>query len=69
MVFNNSNSNNNDDNNNNSSSSSNNKTYIKTTYTWQLNYTLLNDNLLKEKNKEIKGSLEFNENQGTTYKN
>ena len=34
---------------------------------WNLNNTLLNDNLVKEEiKKEIKDSLEFNENEGTT---
>ena len=39
----------------------------KLTYTWKLNNTLLNNNLVKEKNKEIKDFLEFNENEATTY--
>jgi hypothetical protein len=38
----------------------------KPTYTWKLNNTLLNDNLVKEDiKKEIKDFLEFNENEGT----
>jgi hypothetical protein len=36
-------------------------------YTWKLNNTLLNDNLVKEeRKKEIKTFLEFNENEATT---
>ena len=39
-----------------------NKNIGKHTYTWKLNNTLLNDNLVKEEiTKEIKGFLEFNE--------
>jgi hypothetical protein len=34
-----------------------------------VNNTLLRDNLVKEKNKEIKDLLEFKENEGTTYTN
>jgi hypothetical protein len=35
---------------------------------WKLNYTLLTENLVKEEiKKENKDSLEFNENEGTTY--
>jgi hypothetical protein len=46
----------------------NNKNNRKSTYTWKLNNTLLNDNFIKEeKKKEIKDFLEFNENEGTTY--
>jgi hypothetical protein len=42
----------------------------KPTYTWKLNNTLLNDNLVKEEiKKEIKDFLEFNENDSTTYPN
>ena len=40
----------------------NNKNNRKSTYTWKLNNTLLNDTLVKEKiKKEIKDFLEFNE--------
>jgi hypothetical protein len=47
-----------------------NKNNRKPTYTWKLNNTLLNDNLVKEEpKKESKGFLEFNENEGTTYPN
>jgi hypothetical protein len=39
----------------------------KPTFTWKLNNTLLNDNLVKEGiKKEIKDYLEFNENEATT---
>jgi Rps23 Pro-64 3,4-dihydroxylase Tpa1-like proline 4-hydroxylase len=49
---------------------SNNINNRKPTYTWKLNNTLLNDNLVKEEvNKEIKDFLEFNENEATTYPN
>jgi hypothetical protein len=42
----------------------------KPTFTWKLNNTLLNDNLVKEGiKKEIKDFLEFNENEATTYQN
>ena len=38
--------------------------------TWTLNFTIFNDNLVKEeRKKENKGFLEFNENEGTTYPN
>jgi hypothetical protein len=40
----------------------------KSTFTWKLNNSLLNDTLVKEEiQKEIKDFLEFNENQATTY--
>jgi hypothetical protein len=47
---------------------SNNKNDIEATYTWKLNNTLLNDNLVKEKilKKGINDFLEFTENEGTT---
>ena len=39
----------------------------KPTFTWKLNDTLLNDNLVKEEiKKEIKVCLEINENENTT---
>jgi hypothetical protein len=42
----------------------------KPTFTWKLNNTLLNDNLVKEEiKKEIKDFLEFNENEVTKYPN
>jgi hypothetical protein len=48
----------------------NNKNNGKYTYTWKLNNTLLNDNLVKEEiNKEIKDFIKFNENEATTYAN
>jgi hypothetical protein len=41
----------------------NNTNNRKPTYTWKLNNTLLNDNLVKEEiKKEIKDILDFNEN-------
>jgi hypothetical protein len=47
-----------------------NKNNRKPTYTWKLNNTLLNDNLVKEEiKKEIRDFLEFNENEGSTYPN
>ena len=46
----------------------NNKNNRKLIYTWKLNNTLLNDNMVKEeKMKEIKDFFKFNENEGTTY--
>jgi hypothetical protein len=45
---------------------SNNINNRKPIYTWKLNNTLLNDNLVKE---EIKDFLEFNESEATTYPN
>ena len=42
----------------------------KPTYTWKLNNTLLNGNLVKEEiKKEIKDLLEFNESDNTIYPN
>jgi hypothetical protein len=45
-----------------------NKNNGKHKYTWKLNNTLLNNNLVKEEiKKEIKGILEFNENEDSSY--
>jgi hypothetical protein len=42
----------------------------KPTYTWKLNNTLFNNNLVKEEiKKEVKDFIEFNENEGRTYTN
>ena len=42
----------------------------KPTFTWELNNNLLSDTLVKERIKiEIKGFLEFNENEATKYPN
>jgi hypothetical protein len=47
-----------------------NKNKGKHTFSWKLNNALLNDNLVKDKRKkEIKGLLEFNENEDTSYQN
>jgi hypothetical protein len=46
----------------------NNKNNRKPTYTWELNNSLLNDNLVREEmKKDIKHFLEFNESECTTY--
>ena len=48
----------------------NNKNNRKPTYTWKLNNSIMNDNLVTEEiKKEIKNFLEFNENIDTTYAN
>jgi hypothetical protein len=42
----------------------------KPTFTWKLNNTLFNDNLVKEEiKKKIKDFLVFNENEAITYPN
>jgi hypothetical protein len=47
-----------------------NKNNRKHTYIWKLSNDLLNDNLVKEEiKKKIKGFLEFNENEDTSYQN
>jgi hypothetical protein len=47
-----------------------NKNNRKSTYTWKLNNSLHNDNLVKEERKKIiKDFSEFNENESTTYQN
>jgi hypothetical protein len=48
----------------------NGKNNRKPTYPWELNNTLLNDNLVREEiKKEIKDFLEFNENEDIIYSN
>ena len=48
----------------------NNKSNRKFTYTWKLNNTLLNNNLVREdRKKEISDFLELSENKGTIYPN
>ena len=46
----------------------NNKNSRKPTYTFKLNNALLKDNLVKEEIKRLK-TLEFDENEGTSYPN
>ena len=47
-----------------------NKNNRKPSYTWDLNNSSLNDNLVMEEiKKDIKDFLEFNKNEGTTYPN
>jgi hypothetical protein len=47
-----------------------NKNNRKHTYTWKLNNTLLNDNLVNEEiNKEIKDFVELKKNEDTSYQN
>ena len=47
-----------------------NKNNRKPTYSWELNNSLLNDNLVsKEIKNEVNDFLEFNKNEGTAYPN
>jgi hypothetical protein len=47
-----------------------NKNNRKLAYTWKLNNALLNDTLVKEEiKKEVRGLLEFNESEDTSYQN